>query len=503
MGWQALIGPLLGAGISGWSAWQQNSRANEAFDQQQGYYDQQMALQNRTLQMAESEYQRMLENDQYMRMMEQLNRQTLQDERDFAMSQYFQNQQHLQEERDYYIRRQTQLDMRAAAERARQIQEHMQNKVMAAEERAYAMQLLEEAQEIARGEKAEDIERFHANQYQAQKEREFAIAEMERKQGIAADERSFELGKRQALEDRFTGLQTALDGAAASLGPMPTLEALTQADIDSTVDRYRDQAMTNMDYVIDRVAGQGEAALIRSGLDGSDPGGVRSRIASQLSNDRQNARLAAEMEALQYITGERGALYNDIANQFQTRSATFNDLSQQYLGGTQQLASLLNSTPSANQYNLDVGIGTGVYDRQIASANNFQAPVPIGSAILSGQFGDGMGQTLTMPSLTQNPAGIPSSVMQPYQQNIMNPQNFYSNAMTGLGNMASGSGQLGQMFAGGAATGWNGLASNLTDLFDEWSSMGSNNNNQLQMVYQPTGGWGSGNSPTYSPIGSY
>ena len=392
------------------------TRAEQDFAAQRQRAAQIDAMAQQQMQLFNKEYAAREEMRDYYRRQDEINRAILQNERDFEMQRMFRNDAQLAAERDFYINRQMDLDRDAAAERARQLQSLIQNQALAASEREVALDELAKAQAIAAGEREVDLRNFHEAQFQARAERQFAIERADEKRETARAERDFELQRRRDLEGRLDAFGQAAAELQESFGPARRMAELSQADIDARVARREQIVTDNYDRVIDRMVGTNEADLMRRGIQGTDPGDTRDRIAARLADDLTMQQMAAGDAARAALAQEQNMLLSNIQGDYGVRQMAYNDLASGQLAGFNEYAGLLNSTPSANDYNLDVGISSAVYDRGIQSANQYQAPLQVGSAIYDQQIGSSFGQTLGIPSAANNQTLSSSALLSPFGQ---------------------------------------------------------------------------------------
>ena len=445
IGWGALLTGAIKAApavIGTIGAFREGRRAESRAEQDYASKEAQMAqinqLANRQLQLFDAEYAQRQEQRDYFRQQDDINRAILQNERDFDMKRMFRNDAQLAAERDYYINRQMDLDRDAAAERARQLQSLMQNQALAASEREVALEELRKAQYIASEESEQDRRNFHEAQFQMRAERQFAIEEMETKRSTARAERDFELQRRQELEGRLDSYSQSMTELQESFGPARRMAELSQRDIDARVSR-REQAVTdNYDRVIDRMVGGNEADLMRRGIQGTDPGDTRDRIAARLADDLTMQQMAAGDAARAALGAEQNMLLSNIQGDYGVRQMAYNDLTAGQMAGFNEYAGLLNSSPSANNYNLDVGINSAAYDRGIQSANQYQTPIQIGSAIYDQAIGSGFGPTVNTPS-AMNMQQLPSSsLMSPFGTTSFADASYLNAANSNLNNLLQG-----------------------------------------------------------------
>lgn len=378
----------------------------------------------------------------YLREQDDLNRSIAENERARAFEIYFQNNDKLQQERNYFVARQEFLDKQAAQERAEALGFMLQNQQIAQDEREFALQELRRAQQIAQGERDEELRQFYDNQYRAQAERQYAIDQYERAQGIAADERAEETRIRDALDGQLTMFQDELRRVQEGLGDIRRLDPLTQNEIDTQVGRYRSVAQDSYNEVIEQMASMNEADLRRRGIAATDPGDTRSRMAQRLADDLAATQMQAEQQALAYISGERGLLFDDIQQDIATRNAILGETANVGLAGFDQRRNLMNTLPTANVA-APVPLGTSVLQQRFSSANA-NAPVAINSAQFTGQLPSAIGTQLNAPSAVQGGFRPPTEQVMPSSATNMSSQI--------LSNLQNGYASLGGAYEGRATT---------------------------------------------------
>ena len=427
---------LIPSVIGGFSSFREGqkaeSRAEQDYNAQRERAGQIDAMAKQQMQLFNNEYAAREEMRDYYRDQDEINRAILQNQRNFEKERMFRNDAQLAAERDYYINRQMDVDRDAAAERARQLQSLIQNQALAASEREVALEELRKAQRIASGEREEDLKNFHEAQFQMRSERQFAIEEMETKRSTARAERDFELQRRQELEGRLDSYGQSMAELQESFGPARRMAELSQRDIDARVSR-REQAVTdNYDRVIDRMVGGNEADLMRRGIQGTDPGDTRDRIAARLADDLTMQQMAAGDAARAALGAEQNMLLSNIQGDYGVRQMAYNDLTAGQMAGFNEYAGLLNSSPSANNYNLDVGINSAAHDRGIQSANTYQTPIQIGSAIYDQAIGSGFGNTINAPSAVNAQTLSSAALMSPFGQTGFADSDYMSAANDNL-----------------------------------------------------------------------
>lgn len=409
--WQkaAAAGSLLAGGAAAIGAGTNMINSGEAGER----FDRAMEQQAGNLQFMQDllrdEVDYLTDERKYLRSQQALNETIAQNERQQAFNIYFENNAQLQRERDYFVQRQEFVDKQAAAERAEQLGFMLENKMIAEQEREFALQELYRAQQIAQGERDAEMRQFYDNQYRAEAERQYSVEQYERAQGIAADERAEETRIRDALDGQLTMFQDELRRVQEGLGDIRRLDPLTQDEIDTQVGRYRSVAQDSYNEVIEQMASMNEADLRRRGIAATDPGDTRSRMAQRLADDLAATQMQAEQQALAYISGERGLLFDDIQQDIATRNAILGETANVGLAGFDQRRNLMNTLPTANVA-APVPIGSSVLQQRFSSAN-VAPPVAINSAQYSGSLPSGIGQQLSMPSAVQGNFSPPSAMI--------------------------------------------------------------------------------------------
>jgi len=448
---------------------QEEARGQQALEQQDQFLQQQsgnLAFQQDLL---ESELNQLNKQRQYLRAEDQLNRNIAAQERAQAFEIYFQNNAKLQQERNYFVARQEFLDKQAAQERAEALGFMLQNQQIAQDEREFALQELRRAQQIAQGERDEELRMYYDNQYRAQAERQYAIDQYERAQGIAADERAEETRIRDALDGQLTMFQDELRRVQEGLGEIRRLDPLTQDEIDAQVGRYRSVAQDSYNEVIEQMASMNEADLRRRGIAATDPGNTRSRMAQRLADDLAATQMQAEQQALAYISGERGLLFDDIQQDIATRNAILGETANVGLAGFDQRRNLMNTLPTANVA-APVPLGTSVLQQRFSTANA-NAPVAINSAQFTGQLPSAIGTQLNTPSAVQSgfrpptAAVTPSSATNMSSQILSNLQNGYASLGSSYGSRAGTAMANSQLAQNRAGEYGDALGSAITDIF--------------------------------------
>lgn len=476
---------LIISGISAatglYGAVQQGRQAEKAYNQQEGALETQRSNLQFQRDLFDREFQAMQDERAYLRQQDGLNRQQAQLERQQAFDLYFQNNAQLQQERDYFVQRQEFVDKKAAQERAEQLGFMLQNQQMAAEERDFALAELARAQQIASGERDEELRRYYDNQFRAESERQYGIEQFERAQGIARSEREEEGVFRDALQGQLTSFQDELRRVQEGLGDIRRMDPLTQGQIDAQVGRYRDTAKDSYNEVIEQMASLNEADLRRRGIASTDPGDTRSRMAQRLGDDLAMAQMQAEQQALAYISGERGLLFNDIQNDIATRNAIMGETANVGLAGFDQMRGLMNTLPTENVAP-PMGINSTILNPQFRSANDYNTPISINSAQYGGSLPSGIGQTISMPSAVGGGFVPPSARVSPSSAGNL-ASNLLSSMQGGYQDIASTYANMGNNAADRSQGAFDSFGSALTDLGGAFQDQQSQKNQQANNGY--------------------
>lgn len=435
----AILG-LAGAGLG--FIGQQNAANQSAqlayaqMAQQERQFQAQQDMQMLNLGMARDAQREQREWNEYQREMEQMNRLLARQERQFDISEMERLRAQQEEERQYALNRQVQLDRDAARTQAMQIEEMLRNQQLTQDERQFAIDQLEQAQGIARGERDQDLLRFYEERQRRQMERNYQVAQYEQMRAMAQQERDTELQRRNQITGQIDNLRTNLSDAYNRLGPMPERPGITREEIDADARRREEIYMADVDRAADRVASVNEAEMIRGGVDeGTAATARRGDITERIAQEYNRARERARDEALRYITGVQGTLFNEYNAGMEERGQTLSEVGNVQGAGIQEMMQLPN-LPSAQLQDY-LNLQSGVYSRDVQSAGSYGVPVPVSSGVFQGQFGSGMANTLTPPSVNATAAKVRSGVFDPYTPSLQEPSTFMSNAASIGNNMLS------------------------------------------------------------------
>lgn len=429
-----MFSAVLGLAGAGLGFITQQNQANASMElayaqmaQQERQFQKQHDLQMMNLGMAQDANRERREWNEYLRDMEQMNRLLQRQERQFEIGELERLRTQQQEERQYALNRQVQLDRDAARTQAMQIEQMLRNQQLTQQEREFAIQQLQQTQAIARGERDQDLLNFYQERQTRELERQYQVSQYEQMRQLAQQERDVEMQRRQRVTGQIDSLRDNLASAFDSLGPMPERPGITREQIDADARRREEIYMSDVDRAADRVASVNEAGMMRSGVDiGTAATGRRGEITERIAQEYNRARERARDEALRYITGVQGTLFNEYNAAMGERGQTLGEVANVHGAGIQEMMSM-PGLPSAQLQDY-LNLQSGVYNRDIRSANMYQAPVPIGSAVFNGQFGSAMAPTLTPPSVSATAITNRTGVMQPYEQHLLDPGQFMGNA---------------------------------------------------------------------------
>lgn len=440
MAWSTAIG----LGIQAYSAMSASRQAANAQAYQNYFNNRQLDLQNANFALALDQERERKEDNEYRRQIEMLNRSIAADERREQLRQVQEYKDQIMAERRQQIERQIAEDKEAARLSQLRLERILRNEDLAEEERAFAIQQLEQARSVAAGERDEDMRRFLEDRESKKIERDFAMAEYVDSKTRADMERQDDLRMRDQIMASIFGLQNTLQQTQAGLGAVPMIDQISEADINAEFqDRLADYT-ADVDRGAEKVASINEANLIRGGIDESTTGtDRRGEIAGRLANEYQKARVRARDDALKYITGMSGAMTNNINDIMKQRTGILSEDASVAGAGIDQLMRLPSVRGTSNQVRYASSLPSSVYNRSISSANNFRAPVPIGSAMFTGmQNLPSMADTTRFDSAAFMPTGIDSAAYNPLSLNLGNPSQYFSNASTIANNLATTAGNM-------------------------------------------------------------
>jgi hypothetical protein len=324
-------------------------------------------------------------------------------ERDEERREYLSRKATAQAEQQFRMEEYSNASSTAASERAFEIEQMLRNQNIKGDERAQALDMLAEAKATAGFESERDYQNFLEAKATRASERRDGLNIFERGMDTAAAERQDIVNQRNAISQAVDSLRTGLRGTQRGLQDIPDVQMITDADIRGEIDRRTTENLSDVDRAATAVASVNEADLIRSGMDASTTGTAkRGDIAARLSQEFSNARSRAYNDALGYISGKQGVYGNDINQVMKSRQAQLDEEMGIGRAGIQDMIGL-PTAPSANSalqfYN---SVPTAAYDRAIGSANNFDAPLQVGSSIYDANIGSANAAMGYMPTGTAN-----------------------------------------------------------------------------------------------------
>lgn len=380
-------------------------------------------LQSRQLDQAQQLMDAQAADREYIRMREELDRQIAESERGYQVSTVNDYLSSLQGERQYIIDRQLASDKQAAQQRSFQLQQLIKNQQISAAERQFAQAELAKAQQIAAGERDEELSRLYEDRLTAQQEREFMLGQFSELKDIAASERQTDLDLREQIMSQITGLTEALQRTQSDLGYVPQIEQITPEMIDAERRRRESQYVGDVDRAATRVASVNEADLIRSGMDASSPAVARrGEITARIADEYRTARQRAYDDALAYISGKSETMNNNVSAIMNRRGSLLDETAGVYGAGIDQMINLPQLQSQIPAYDFATRIGTGIYDKNVRSANDYRAPVDVNTAIYDRIMPDLGIYDFLQPSTAASTAGlnVSSRIIAPYATNFTN-----------------------------------------------------------------------------------
>ena len=324
-------------------------------------------------------------------------------ERDEERREYLSRKATAQAEQQFRMEEYRNASSTAASERAFEIEQMLRNQNVKGDERAQALDMLAEAKATAGFESERDYQNFLEAKSTRAGERRDGLNIFERGMGTAASERQDIMNQRNSISQAIDSLRSGLRGTQRGLQDIPDVQMITDADIRGEIDRRTTENLSDVDRAATAVASVNEADLIRSGMDVSTAGTAkRGDIAARLSQEFSNARSRAYDDALGYISGKQGVYGNDINQVINNRNAIMGEELGVGRAGIQDMIGL-PTAPSANSaMGYYSNVPTAAYDRAIGSANDFNAPLAVGSSIYDANIGSANAAMGYMPTGTAN-----------------------------------------------------------------------------------------------------
>lgn len=425
----AILG-LAGAGMNFALGSQQNAIAQQELQLKRQALRDQKDMSMLNYGMGRDQLRREREQEEYIRRINEENARFSRQEYYKREAQYQQRLNQAMAERQYVVDRQIQADRDAAEQQAFMLEQYLENKNLAKEEREFAINELQRARAVAQGERDEDLRKRAEEQQRAQVEREFAISEMQNSQMIAEQERMDDMMFREDIIGRLDLMSNEIDRAYSDMPQLTAPDLLGQDDFNEVLARFDANAIANVDRAADRVASQNEAALMTRGLANSSIGtSARGDVARRLTLEYDNARRTAMQEALAFITGSNNVELQGFNALKDARASRAEEIRGSAMPTVEAMLAS-RSLSSANDYQTPVPINSAVIQRGVKSANDYQSPVAVGSSIYQQNgIGSSMAQSLGAPSVAD--AFVFNSgtrAVAPATWNISNPSSYLGTA---------------------------------------------------------------------------
>lgn len=324
-------------------------------------------------------------------------------ERDEERREYLSRKATAQAEQQFRMEEYQNASSTAASERAFEIEQMLRNQNIRGEERAQALDMLAEAKATAGFESERDYQNFLEAKATRAGERRDGLNIFERGMDTAAAERQDIMSQRNSISQAIDSLRSGLRGTQRGLQDIPDVQMITDADIRGEIERRTQENLSDVDRAATAVASANEADLIRSGMDVSTTGTARrGDIAARLSQEFANARSRAYDDALGYIQGKQGVYGNDINQVINNRNAIMSEEMGVGRAGIQDMIGLPTAPSANNALQFYSSVPTAAYDRAIGSANNFDAPLQVGSSVYDANIGSANAAMGYLPTGTAN-----------------------------------------------------------------------------------------------------
>ena len=412
------------------------------------------------------------------------------DERKFAIEQLRLAQEIASSERDFTqgiysdeaarLRdRQGLLDQDAKEIQLYRLREAARNRELVGDEREFAKRLLGREMDTAESERAEQLARFTEDRSTAQNNRQFEMDQYDAYLAQTQREREDEMAIREMIISGAGNLQDELERVSSQMGYVPEIEQITPEMIQAETARRTDEYISDVDRAAEMVASQGQADLIRRGMDVSTLGtDERAAITARLGQEYQGARQKAYDDALGYISGRSNAMSQNVGDIMDRRSGILSEVAG--IGGTElgYLQNMRQAPTATGAYQMAANMSSGILDRNIASAGGFSAaglgsalydstgmmtssygnsdynlmnlasgigsaanyssPVGISTGVYDGNIGGGYANTLNLGSAAStSPANIMSSIFDPYGIANQSPNTYLSGMNSSQNNYIS------------------------------------------------------------------
>ena len=427
-------GAAMSAGQAGASRKSAEQQANAAMLNQQYEFKQNRQLQDLQLAIGGQRDQRLY--DEYDRFIQQtgFNRADKAGERQFDIDQLNEYKSRLAAERNFQVARQIESDRDQARQRLEALEERTRARGISKEERDFAIAQFKNAQSIASGERDEELKRFYEDRFSKQQERDQQLAEGEWAKQQALREREYDIARYGDVYGRVDTMQRALEDAYSALGAAPELQQLTMGDFDKEYQGRASEYASDIDRAAQMVASQGEAGRITRGMDaGTLANDEKVELTRQLSDKYTESRRKAYDEAAGYLELKNRTLGANYDNIFKNRGLRLDEIAGVQGAGLDTLRALRAPSSAVDAARYTTGAGTGILDRDIASANNYRAPIPLSSMLTNytqGALGSNLGGYRVSNTASTNAGmnSIGSAIINAIQANLPSSDSMYGNA---------------------------------------------------------------------------
>ena len=314
--------------------------------------------------------QQQLERDRYLQDLQirqdQMNTRLSLEDRDYLRRRVDREDAMLGAEKGQREDRQRFVDASAASERMWQIQQMLRNQNLSKSEKSFARKELQRLQGQYGIERKEDIAELRDYQGQLKRARTQDVQQLTTAQKIKNAERQQDLSLRDQLMRRSSRFAGQMEKTRLSLGPVTQALSYSPGSIDKIAAARRAQTDKSLERAVTGMGSGMEADVMRKGMcsPSARPGSMAEDTMARIIN---NAASMYEQQysqsydwAANFMTGQQGrseqAMNAEIGRQnalMGITSTTFGSPLQSYLQAAQQ-----------------TNVGTGLYDRQLATAAN-------------------------------------------------------------------------------------------------------------------------------------
>jgi len=314
--------------------------------------------------------QQQLERDRYLQDVQlrqnQLNTRLSLEQRDFLRSRMEREDEMLHRERGQQRDRRDFIDKSAASERMWQIQQMLRNQNLSKSERSVARKELQRLQGQYGLERQEDIDELKDYQRTLKSERLQDTQQFTKAQRIKDAERQSDLSLRNQLMQKSSRYADEMEETRKTLGPVTQALSYSPEAIDKIAAGRRAQTDKSIERAVTGMSSGMEADVMRKGMfaPSARPGSMAEDTMARIIN---NAASMYEQQynqsydwARNFMTGQQGASEQAQAAEIARQNALLGRTATTY---GSPLEPYLQAAQQTN-------VGTGLYDRQIATAAN-------------------------------------------------------------------------------------------------------------------------------------